>query len=59
MIINLKEIEMVELAAGNPLGFVPGWYAVALGCAKCWGPFETVGALGDWLLGRVCEEAAE
>ena len=58
MIIDLKEIETVELAAGNPLGFAPGWYAVALGRAKCWGPFESVGALGDWLLGRVCGEVS-
>ncbi len=56
MIIDLKEIETLELASDNALGFAPGWYAIAPNRAKCWGSFDTVGALGDWLLGRVCEE---
>lgn len=59
MKIDLKEIEALELAPDNALGFEPGLYAVALGCAKCWGPFETVGALSDWLLGRVCGKVAK
>lgn len=59
MIIDLKEIETLELASDNALGFAPGWYAIAPNRAKCWGPFDTVGALGDWLLGRVCEEVGK
>ena len=59
MIISLNELRVVQVAAGDPIGFEPGWYAVHEASAKCWGPFATLGAWSDWVWAHKVEGAAK
>ncbi len=58
MIIKLTDLRVVKVAAENPIGFVPGWYAVHEESGKCWGPFSTLGEWSDWVMAHRQEVAA-
>ena len=50
MMINLNDLRVVKVEAGNPIGFEPGWYAFREESHLCWGPFSNLGEWSDWVM---------